>query len=920
MFEQPLAFARQWFADWGGKLTLAFAGILLLHLAYVTFHFGGDEWASLISNLISPVIYAGPGILAWRVSLDETLTKRRRIAWRLISLATFSFMLGDVIWLVLENGLGLQPFPSVADVGYLLFYPLMLGGLLCSVERFSSREEMVNFWLDASVVVVAGGMVLWRMLVQPMVASSDADQLKTILSAAYPVGDLVLLLGISSLMLRRSDFHSQAPVNFVLVGVVVNFVADFAFGYQSLHGLYQTGAPIDALFTLACFPVMLGAHLEKLHAARRTGSLNARKDRTGERYFWLPYIALGVVYLVLLQMIAERAEADLDRMFLLAGVVTVLVIVRQFMFVRESTIANATLNSLQRRIQGIYSASSDAIGLATFDGTLTEVNESFINLTGYERHELVGKMSYQDFVPDESLEITIEPSSFNHHDDRERELIRKDGSTRSVTAMVYAVDDGETGPSALAVVVRDVTLRRELQRKLSYQARHDSLTGLANRSMLHERVSAALSRARRRSTGVALLFIDLDNFKTVNDTMGHAAGDELLTVIAKRLRSCLRASDSAARLGGDEFAILLEDLSVEAEPATVADRLIDIIRKPVEIAGKDVFVGASIGIATGDLALASDELLRNADVAMYTAKREGKNRFSIFQPQMQQAVMGRAKLEVDLRTAVEKNQFEVKYQPIIDLATNQPVAVEALVRWRHPDGEIAPNTFIPIAEEINLISGVGQLVLDTACDQVARWNSDLRFSGRLAVSVNVSSRQLSDENFVTRLIETCDRVDLPTTELILEITESAMLSNAESTMRHLEKLRSLGVRIAIDDFGTGYSSLSYLHRFPIDILKIDRSFIEKVTDCDKGAAMVRAIVSMSRTLGLDTVAEGIENPGQVEVLRAMGCERGQGFNYSKPLSAGELLEYLKRHFTLHDDASASIPLRGSVFGAIQPTI
>lgn len=894
---------REEFSDWGGKLILAFAGLLLFHLAYVTFHFGGPEWASLISNLVSPTICAGASILTWRASSNPSLTSRRRIAWRSFSFAYLFFMLGDLAWLILENGLGLQPFPSVADLGYLLFYPLMFAGLICSVEKFRSREEMINFWLDASVVMLAGGMVIWRLLVEPIVAAGEAGELKTFLSAAYPIGDVVLLLGISSLLLRRSGSESQMPTNLILVGVVINFAADLIFGFQNLHGAYKAGAPVDALFTLACFPIMLGAHLAKrrdadpIHEWKTSGNF--------ERFFWLPYIAVAIVYAVLLQMVIERAEPEMEKMFVLAGVVTLLVVLRQITFVREVIVANAAVSSLQLRIQGIFSASSDAIGLAKLDGTLTEVNVSFLDLTGYELGEVVGKMKYTDLFPDDFLDITVEPV---RGDERERELIRKDGSVRPVAAKVYAVDGGEKAATALAVVFRDLTARKELQQEMSYRARHDSLTGLANRSMLHERVAAALSRARRRSTRVALLFVDLDNFKTVNDTLGHAAGDELLTEVSERLRSCLRASDTAARLGGDEFAVLLEDLASDSEPQCVADRLIAAIRKPVIIAGKDVFVGASVGIATGDLALTPDDLLRNADVAMYAAKRQGKDRFAAFEPRMQEAILGRAKLEADLREAVEKREFQVKYQPVIDLGSGLPIGVEALIRWHHPDGDIGPDVFVPIAEEINLISEIDNFVLETACQDIADLNSDIRLAGRLSLNVNVSSREFSDEGYLQRVARACQRADLPMTELILEITESAMLSNQDSTIDTLENLRSMGVRIAVDDFGTGYSSLSYLHRFPVDILKIDRSFIEKVSDRDAGAAMVRAILLMGRSLSLTTIAEGIEESEQLDVLGSMNCEQGQGYLFAKPLSIQELESYLHRHLALTEKYDSALPI------------
>jgi len=885
-----------WLSDWGGRFAIAYSALLVFHLLYVTFHWGGDEWASLISNIIAPAIYSGPGILAWRVSRDELLSVRKRRAWKLISLAYFSFMTGEVIWLVLENGLGLTPFPSVADFCYLIFYPLLMCGLLFLVDRFRSIEEMANFWLDSSIVLIAGSMALWHFLLSPMVDAADGDSIKTILSIAYPIGDLVLLLGISSLMMRRLGSTATAPLNLLLAGVIVNFAADFAFGYQSLHGTYVTGNPVDALFTLSCFPVMLGAHLQKL-SLEKLIQPSRRKIQQTSRHYWLPYAGVAVVYLVILTAVLEKPSSTLDILILVGGLVTIQVIVRQFLYVRENARASSALSILQHRVQGIFSASSDAIGLAEFDGTLIEVNSSFVRLTGFEKAEIIGSLRYQDFVHEELLDVSVMPESQQESllsGEHERELVRKDGTKRSVTTTVFTVADDTGEPAALAVVIRDITVRRALEQQLSHQARHDSLTGLANRAMLQERVSAGLNRARRKNSRAAVMFIDLDNFKIVNDTMGHAAGDELLINVANRLRAVLRSSDTPARLGGDEFAILLEDFTHSDETRVIAQRLLDEIRRPIRISRKEVFVGASIGIAIADPTESPDDVLRNADVAMYTAKKEGKNQYALFESSMHELLVSRASLETELRAAVENKEFEVKYQPIVNLDTGRPVGVEALLRWNHPRGlQISPDEFIPIAEETGLISEMGRFVIDKATAAAGRWNKETCLDGPVSVSINISSRQLSDKGLVEVVSYACLNAGLAPSQLILEITESAMLSDTDATVDKLCELRKLGVRLAIDDFGTGYSSLSYLHRFPIDILKIDGSFVKKIAEDNKGAGMARAIISMGETLGLSTIGEGVETNGQADKLKEMGCRLGQGYLFSAALTECELAEYLQ---------------------------
>lgn len=882
---------QEWLGDWGGKLTAAFGAFLIFHVAYVLFHLGSAEGQSLTSNLITLVIYAGPCIAAWRASIHPSLSSRARRGWKLISLANFSFLAGTIIWIYLENYLGEQPFPSWADAGYLAFYPLMFAGLLSMVEKFRSGEERWSFVLDASIVLIGGSMVVWYFLIRPMSAAADEDTLKTVLTIAYPVADLVLLLGICSLLLRRAANVSRVPANYLLVGMLFNFAADFAFSYLSLKGTYETGDPVDALFTLACFPVMLAAHAQHVIASRSDVVCIPRNEPT-TRNFWVPYLAVAVAYFVLFAVVREINATLLDVVIGVSGLVTALVIIRQFMFLRANTKARRELTEMQDRIQGIYSASTDAIGLADFEGTLNEVNDSFVHLTGFHREEIVGVMKYQSFLPDYDPAEPSDPPNQGLAE-YERSLLRRDGTKVPVTTTLYPVNDADGTPVAMAVVIRDISDRRALEEKLTYQALHDALTGLANRALLQNRVAAAVNRAGRRKTEVSLLFLDLDNFKTVNDSLGHPAGDELLRTVADRLRKCLRLTDTPARLGGDEFAILLEDVEHSAKDLVIAERVREEIQRPIDIDGKQVFVGASIGIARLRASETPDDLLRNADVAMYTAKRSGKNRVAFFEDEMHESLLKRVRLEEEMRDGIGSGQFRLRFQPIVDLATSDVVGVEALLRWDHPRGlNIGPDEFIPIAEEANLISPLGRLVMYEACAQAGRWNSKLPDDERLAISVNISSRQFMDDDFVDMVLDACRVGGVTPSDLIIEITENTMLTNADATIERLESIRQLGVRLAVDDFGTGYSSLSYLHKFPISLLKIDRSFIENVAESREAQAMVRAIVSMSETLNLTTIAEGIEDAEQAELLGVMDCQWGQGYHFAAPLDADELEAFL----------------------------
>jgi diguanylate cyclase (GGDEF)-like protein/PAS domain S-box-containing protein len=444
-------------------------------------------------------------------------------------------------------------------------------------------------------------------------------------------------------------------------------------------------------------------------------------------------------------------------------------------------------------------------------------------------------------------------------------------------------------------IIRDITERRSLEDQLTHQALHDPLTKLANRVLFRDRVEHALTRAKRMDCEVAVLFLDLDNFKTINDTLGHASGDALLISVAERLQLCLRVSDTASRLGGDEFAVLIEDATDTEGAILVAERIREVLRTPFLLSGKQIFVGASIGIAKSSVAKESpEELLRNADVAMYMAKNQGKNQYAVFQNEMHDAVIRRAELESELRAGIENGEFEMVYQPIVDLESGNITAMEALIRWHHPRQlEIGPEEFIPIAEESDLMPRLGHWILNEACTQAASWQSEFELATPLDLTVNISSRQFLDDGLVEAVRSAIQVSGLDPHNLILEITEGTMLGNTEATINKLKDLRLLGLRLAIDDFGTGYSSLSYLHKFPIDVLKIDRSFIEKINEGHEGAAMARAIISMSETLQLDTIAEGIETPDQIATLKDLGCELGQGYVFAKPLNKVDMHGFLR---------------------------
>ncbi|HEY5272937.1 MAG TPA: EAL domain-containing protein [Acidimicrobiales bacterium] len=440
---------------------------------------------------------------------------------------------------------------------------------------------------------------------------------------------------------------------------------------------------------------------------------------------------------------------------------------------------------------------------------------------------------------------------------------------------------------------RALRLVAERTDELSFQAMHDSLTGLPNRALIYDRIGLMLARARRNRTLAAVLYLDIDNFKDVNDTLGHAAGDHLLQAVATRLAAAVREDETVGRIGGDEFVVLLEGAALDAGVEVAADRILEVLSAPFVLpeAANGIAVSSSIGIVVGTTST-PDEMLRDADIALYQAKGAGKHRAVRFAPLMQEEVVHRHELEVDLQSAVDHHEFFLLYQPTIDLNTDLFTGVEALLRWNHPTrGVVQPDDFVPLLESSGLIVPVGAWVLDEACRQGALWHA---MGHRFSVAVNVSIRQIELERIVTDVRAALDDSGFDPASLILELTETALMHDVEPTILRLLQLRAIGLRLAVDDFGTGYSSLSYLRRFPVDVLKIDRSFISGMANSTESAAIVHALVGLGQTLGLETIAEGVEDDEQRLLLKRENVDTGQGFLFARPLSA-DAVERLARH-------------------------
>jgi diguanylate cyclase (GGDEF)-like protein/PAS domain S-box-containing protein len=553
----------------------------------------------------------------------------------------------------------------------------------------------------------------------------------------------------------------------------------------------------------------------------------------------------------------------------------------------------------EERFRALVQNASDVTTVITAEGTITYQSPASERVLGYPAESLYGR-SFLELIHPEDKAAALAVG---------RDLVVAPGTTRTTQLRMRCADEtwrefevhatnllDRAAVGGMVINCHDVTDRVAFERQLQQLAFHDPLTDLPNRALFNDRLESAVGRAERQFRSVGVLFIDLDNFKLVNDSLGHEVGDKLLIAVADRLRTCVRSGDTVARMGGDEFTILLEDLVDEGEATDAADRIGTALRAPFPLGGREVFVSASIGVALGAARHGRpDTLLRNADLALYRAKTTGKARFAVFEPSMEQGAIERLELETGLRQALERDELEVYYQPILSLTNGAITEVEALLRWNHPTrGILSPTLFIPLAEETGMIVAIGQWVLETACKQTRAWQLAHPDSRSLVVAVNLSARQFQHPHLVADIRCALERAGLDPSCLRLEITEGVLMHDTGTAVQTLQALKELGIRIAVDDFGTGYSSLAYLKRFPVDVLKIDRSFVDGLGHDPQDEAIVRSVVTLAKTLHLSVTGEGIETAIQQEHLQALGCDHGQGYLYARPLTADDLDALLAR--------------------------
>jgi len=882
-----------------GRLYLVVAAVTIALAIWLVTGLGGP-WATQTASNFALAAASLSAAVACLVRATRQ-TGRLRWTWLLFGFATLSWGMGQVAWLYLESFVGEEvPFPSLADIGYFGMAPLISIGLLLVPVGPQTMANRARTVLDGLMIASSLGLVSWVVVLGPLIDAGADSALALFISLWYPMGDVVLVT-IVMFMVARSRQNGAMPIPLALVGTgLITFsISDSGFAYTTIVKTYASGAVLDLGWFLGFLLIMLAAvrpappPIPDAQAAdmRPLGVL-------------MPYIAVvGALFTSVLEIfrtghVDQFVSWNRSAIILLIVGRQLLTLVENRSLTRhlEARVAERTteLREREQRFQALVQHSSDVVTVIDADAVVQYQSESVGRVFGYDAAELTGR----------PLTTLLDQESFDQVGETVRELIGEPYGVRLLDLTVrhhdghlaqaeMTITNLLDNPSVLGLVIntRDVSERKELEDQLIHEAFHDSLTKLANRALFKDRVEQALLRRTVAEIPVSVLFLDLDGFKEVNDSLGHAAGDQLLIKVAERLRGSVRPGDTVARFGGDEFAVLIEnDGAVE-----LARRIVDGLEEPLLIESNEILVRASIGIATaGPDAGDADQLMRNADLAMYRAKATGDGGFAEYDPTMHTGLVERLQLEADLRRALDTDELEVHYQPTIDLESGHLVGFEALVRWRHPiRGLVSPSDFIPVAEATGLIRPLGQLVMLQACRQAAAWGAN-NPDQPLIMSVNVSGAQFESEDLPAFVAMVLADSGLSPDRLCLEMTESVLMNDTEENLALLVRLKGLGVRLAIDDFGTGYSSLAYLRQFPVDTLKIDRSFVERIGLPSGDAVLAGTIVQLGQSLSMSTVAEGIESYSQYLALRRMGCTRGQGYYFSQPLPAAEAAGLISR--------------------------
>ena len=842
----------------------------------------GDITYLLITN--------GAAVVAWIGVSRQPV--HRRFAWGCIAAGVTSSGVGDTIYFVQGLVTGNLANVSVADAFWLVAYVALTIGLsTLIVGRHHSARIDVDGLIDIGSFVILAIIVVTQIGgIRDLMTDGSYSVGTRVIWTAYPIFDAALLgVVIQAVISRRLRGISGL---FLTCGVALWLTSDFiSLILTDASGFHKW---LDLGWMVGAAGLGISTWLRSALASRADTTFAATPMTDGRVAITL--LPLLVPGLIEIWQLGKGRDANPIPLFGATLALVSLALLRSTRLVRTRNRQEAMLEHSRRFFTALAENSSDAVIVIDRAGRILNDAPNLATMLGQPGVSTVGvdvigllRLPNRDGARDVLARWW---STSGVIADAEVAAMHADGSERwlGVRAANLSSDPDVAG---MVINLRDITDRKRAERALSHSGFHDSLTGLANRALFHDRLDHALDRTARSGLGVAVVYLDLDGFKMVNDSRGHEAGDQVLREVAARIAGAVRALDTVSRLGGDEFAILIEESGrVLDEAETVAERILQSLTAPFIVDGHLIVLSASIGIAMGDASGTASSMMRDADVAMYKAKTTGKARWTVYEPAMRTAALDRLELESDLHQAIEEGQLRLVYQPVIELRSSKIVGFEALLRWDHPTrGVIEPTTFIPIAESNGTMVSIGRWVLDEACRTASQWHKAFP-SQTLTMAVNLSARQLAAPDILGDVANALVRSGFPAASLILEMTESVLVQDAETATRRLHALRSLGVQLAIDDFGTGYSSLSYLRQFPIDILKIDKSFTDTITHRADIPPIVHGLLELAKTLEMSTVAEGIEFEVQRKALRDQHCEFGQGFLFARPLDSADALTLL----------------------------
>jgi diguanylate cyclase (GGDEF)-like protein/PAS domain S-box-containing protein len=827
-----------------------------------------------------------------------------RLAWWLIGFGMCAYAAGGPLYALVVRHQASYSFPSSADVLWLALYPCAYAGVLL-IARRTLRGLRAGLWLDGLITSLAVAALASALALDPLLSAIGGTFSNLVVNSVWAVGDLAvlaLLVGVIAL----SDWRPGRGIWLMLAGFLVFATADVVYLVEvTASGVYAPGVWRDSLYPAAGLLIAWGAWAPARPAvATRLADWGLPLAPLG---FGL--IALGIAFTAGFRQMSGLS-VGLAGATLLAVLMRLAVSYRQnlhFEQVRqEASDARAAQREAELRALGerrFRVAFGDApIGMALVSarpddrGRYLEVNRALCEMLGFSERELLASSVLDTAHPDDRDRHVLAEGGVLVEERAgavEKRYLHAAGHTvwASVNASLLRNEEGEA--TAYGVHVLDTTARHEYEQQLEHRALYDTLSGLPNRALFERDLERALARQRRHGGHLAVMFLDVDRFKTINDSLGHAIGDRVLVAVGERLQALLRPQDTLARFGGDEFTILCDDLENPVATTVIAQRMIRALEEPLVLETGETFtLTASIGVAVADEHSDAASLVRDADVAMYRAKEKGRAGYALFDEALRARAIRRLETERALRDALSRSQLRVWFQPVVSIPGGEIVGMEALLRWERPGvGLVSPGEFIPLAEETGLIVPIGKWALSEAC-RLALPLLALAPERSLSVSVNLSARQLAEPALVEMVRDALAETGFPAQRMCLEITESALMSDPRAALPILNDLKSLGVRLAVDDFGTGYSSLSYLKRLPVDVLKIDRSFVEGIASDPDDEAIAQAVIALARSLRLDVVAEGIETAEQLQTLHGLGCARGQGFLFGRPAPSATLAAIL----------------------------